>query len=53
MWGAAQSSAALFPQYSVSPDGQRFLMNILTQAPAAPITIVLNGKFQDRSRESK
>ena len=46
MWGAAQSATALFPQYSVSPDGQRFLMNTLSQMRAGPITVVLNGQFR-------
>jgi len=46
MWGAAQSANALFPQYSVSPDGQRFLINNISQMPAGPITVVLNGTFQ-------
>ena len=49
MFGAAQSSTALFPQYSVSPDGQRFLMNTLSEVAAGPITVVLNGKFQEPS----
>ena len=49
MYGAAQSNTALFPQYSVSPDGQRFLMNTITQVNAGPITVVLNGRFQERS----
>ena len=31
-------------QYMVSPDGQRFLMNAITQDTAAPITVVLNWK---------
>lgn len=54
MWGAAQSATALFPQYSVSPDGQKFLMNTLTQVAAGPITIVLNGRFQgDAGRASR
>jgi hypothetical protein len=46
MYGAAQSNTALFPQYSVSPDGQRFLMNTHSQVSAGPITVVLNGKLQ-------
>ena len=50
MLGAAQSSTALFPQYSVSPDGQRFLINTLSQVTAGPITIVLNGRFQGDAR---
>jgi hypothetical protein len=28
----------------VSPDGQRFLMNTLVDAPIPPITLVLNWK---------
>jgi eukaryotic-like serine/threonine-protein kinase len=48
MWGAAQPSAVLFPQYSVSPDGQRFLMNTLSQVSAGPITVLLNGRFEAR-----
>ena len=50
VWGAAQSSAALFPQYSVSRDGQRFLMNTISQVTAGPITVVLNGRFQGDAR---
>ena len=46
MRGAAQSDSVLFPQYSVSPDGQRFLMNTVSQVAAGPITVVLNGRFQ-------
>ena len=49
MSGAAQSDTVLFPQYSVSPDGQRFLMNTISQVAAGPITVVLNGKFQELS----
>jgi hypothetical protein len=49
MSGAAQSDTVLFPQYSVSPDGQRFLMNTISQVAAGPITVVLNGKFQEPS----
>ena len=31
------------PNYDVSPDGQRFLINVdLSEATAAPITVVLN-----------
>jgi Tol biopolymer transport system component len=29
-------------EYDVSPDGQRFLMNTLTEDPGAPITLILN-----------
>ncbi|HVH27818.1 MAG TPA: protein kinase [Vicinamibacterales bacterium] len=50
MSGAAQSDTVLFPQYSVSPDGQRFLMNTLSQVNAGPITVVLNGRFQPSAR---
>jgi hypothetical protein len=49
MYGAAQSSTALFPQYSVSPDGQRFLINTISEVPAGPITVVLNEKFEGPS----
>jgi len=49
MYGAAQSSTALPPQYSVSSDGQRFLMNTVSQVAAGPITVVLNGKFHGPS----
>jgi serine/threonine protein kinase len=49
MYGAAQSSSALFPQYSVSPDGQRFLINTISEVPAGPITVVLNEKFEGPS----
>ena len=32
-------------QYMVSPDGQRFLMNTVTEEPSAsPITVILNWK---------
>jgi hypothetical protein len=48
MWGAAQSATVLYPQYSVSPDGQRFLMNTLSQVTAGPVTVVLNGRFQEK-----
>jgi len=44
IWGAAQSATALFPQYSVSADGQRFLMNTLSEVTAGPITVVLNSR---------
>jgi Tol biopolymer transport system component len=50
MWGAAQSATALFPQYSVSRDGQRFLINTISEVTAGPITIVLNGRFQGDAR---
>jgi hypothetical protein len=39
--------AVSFPfkqQYDVSPDGQRFLMNTVTDEAAAPITVILNWK---------
>jgi hypothetical protein len=29
-------------QYMPAPDGQRFLMNMLTEEDAAPITVILN-----------
>jgi Tol biopolymer transport system component len=45
MYGAGQSANTLFPQYSVSPDGQRFLMNTLSRVSAGPLTVVLNWKF--------
>jgi hypothetical protein len=32
------------PQYVVSPDGQRFLINSLAEEVAAPITVILNWK---------
>ena len=47
MWGAARSTNILYPQYSVSRDGQRFLMNTISQVPAGPVTVVLNGKFHE------
>ena len=31
-------------QYDVSPDGQRFLMNTITEEAASPITVILNWK---------
>jgi serine/threonine protein kinase len=46
MWGAAQSDTALLPQYTASPDGQRFLMNTVSQVTAGPITVLLNGRFK-------
>jgi Tol biopolymer transport system component len=30
------------PQYDVSPDGQRFLLNVAKQTAAVPVTVVLN-----------
>ena len=33
-------------QYDISPDGQRFLMNTVTEEAAAPITVILNWKPQ-------
>lgn len=47
MWGTIQSSRAFYPQYNVSPDGQRFLMNTMSEVNAGPITVMLNGKFQE------
>ena len=38
--GAVQSNNP--QQYMVSPDGQRFLMNTVTEEAASPITVVLN-----------
>jgi len=32
------------PQYVVSRDGQRFLMNTLVEEPGAPITLLVNWK---------
>jgi hypothetical protein len=32
------------PQYVVSPDGQRFLINSLAEEVASPITVILNWK---------
>jgi Tol biopolymer transport system component len=40
--GALQ--AGFKQQYVVSPDGQRFLINSLTAAPASTITLILNWK---------
>jgi hypothetical protein len=37
-------SAPFKQQYDVSPDGQRFLMNTVTDEAAAPITVILNWK---------
>ena len=31
-------------QYMISPDGQRFLMNTITEEAASPITVILNWK---------
>ena len=43
--GALQATSG--PQYFVSPDGRRFLMNTLLEgAPASPITLILNWKPQ-------
>ena len=39
--------AVQFPwtqQYAVSSDGQRFLMNTVTEEAAMPITVILNWK---------
>jgi len=38
--GALQGSFA--QQYNVSSDGQRFLMNTITEEAASPITVILN-----------
>jgi len=32
------------PQYGVSPDGQRFLMNTITEEATFPIAVILNWK---------
>ena len=32
------------PQYVVSPDGQRFLLNTLTGDASEPLTVILNWK---------
>ena len=31
-------------QYMVSPDGQRFLMNTVTEEATSPLTVILNWK---------
>jgi Tol biopolymer transport system component len=41
--GGAQQPFARY-QYSVSPDGQRFLVNTVTAEASAPITLILNWK---------
>ena len=46
MYGTLRSSRVFSPQYSVSSDGQRFLMNTISEVNAGPITVLLNGKFQ-------
>jgi hypothetical protein len=38
--GAVQGT--FLQQYDVSPDGQRFLMNTITEEAASPITVILN-----------
>jgi len=35
-------------QYMVSPDGQRFLMNTVTEEATSPITVILNWKRPDK-----
>lgn len=40
--GAVQGTAR--QQYAVSADGQRFLMNTVTDDDASPITVILNWK---------
>ena len=40
--GALQSNS--WQQYIVSADGQRFLVNTLTEEAASPITVMLNWK---------
>ena len=42
--GGACRSERHAPEYMVSPDGQRFLMNTITDEAAAPITVILNWK---------
>jgi len=42
--GAVQTNST--QQYMVSPDGQRFLMNTVTEEATPPITIILNGKLR-------
>jgi hypothetical protein len=37
------------PQYTVSPDGQRFLMNTVAEEAPEPITVILN--WNPRPRE--
>jgi eukaryotic-like serine/threonine-protein kinase len=41
--GGAQQPFARY-QYSVAPDGQRFLVNTITAEASAPITLILNWK---------
>lgn len=36
------SDPYLQPQYDVTRDGQRFLLNVATQTTAVPVTVVLN-----------
>jgi len=40
--GALQGT--FMQQYDVSSDGQRFLMNTITEEAASPVTVVLNWK---------
>jgi Tol biopolymer transport system component len=42
--GAVQQNPAVLRQYEVSPDGQRFLMNTVVDAPSPPINVILNWK---------
>jgi eukaryotic-like serine/threonine-protein kinase len=46
--GAVQ--AALRPQYVVSRDGQRFLMNNVVEEPSTPITLLLNWKGESSKK---
>jgi eukaryotic-like serine/threonine-protein kinase len=36
------TTLTLLPQYDVSPDGQRFLLNVAKETAAVPVTVVLN-----------
>jgi hypothetical protein len=43
--GGAIAQGVTRQQYAVSPDGQRYLMNMLVdEANATPITLILNWK---------
>jgi hypothetical protein len=46
--GGAVSSFVTRQNYMVSPDGQRFLMNTITEEAASPITLILNWKPPSR-----
>jgi hypothetical protein len=44
VFGGVVTSAAFRQQYAVSRDGQRFLVNTITEEVTSPITLILNWK---------